>query len=871
VYRTRPRYPAVLRTILWVLALTAPWGTRPAAAQNVDQTNLMPDGEVTVACSNFGVGGVVRPGEWAALRLIVKDSADRPRDVLLRITLTDADGDRPYYETRITTNPGVPLPIWHYVYLPAQFRQNDVVELTAFAAVEESGPGGGFSAGRLLQRAKFGPTGIFPGTAGFFAVAGTRPLGLERYSGVSGQDAGLPTGHERTFSVTDLKPESFPDRWHGLRQFDVIFWNDPPPGGLGSDRAQAIREWVQRGGHLVVVLPRVGQTWTDEANNPLFDITPRVSVSRREGVDMAPYRALLTREPLQRSDNPSPARAMPSREVLQTFKPLNGAAPAEATCILAGFEHDAGQGREWLVARRTVGAGRVDLVGVDVASAAMRQGAGLPDPETFWHRILGRRGHLISNAEFSARNSGRGGGFSSWGREPVTIDRDIGPQIAMGESAAAGVLMGLVVFILYWLAAGPGGYALLRRAGQVRHSWLGFVAAAGAFTALAWGGATAIRPATLKAQHLSIIDHVYNPSMAGSMQRARSWVTLLIPQYGEATVSVGDPALRAASVLRNTIAPWESEGASAGAFPDARGYRVDARQPDRITFPARSTVKQFVVDWAGGSKFKMIRPVPLPGAEPGTPDIRIETRDQHEVLRGMLTHDLPGPLKDVRIMLIRQQRDIGPVPPITAAFLPLVQNSYMDALPDDWNPGEPIDLSALGIVAPTGTNATSRAVWSVMKAISEGVGRGDSADSMDVSTSRSLSRLLAMSFFNQLDPPTIEAENRVNIVVQAQRLLQRRFTHGMDLSAWFTQPCLVVIGRLEPRAGGECPAPLFVSTGGSFREVPTDGTTLVRWVYPLPADPPVFSTSASASGDEPLPAEVTPAEPEQPAPIRRRR
>ena len=51
----------------------------------------------------------------------------------------------------------------------------------------------------------------------------------------------------------------------------------------------------------------------------------------------------------------------------------------------------------------------------------------------------------------------------------------------------------------------------------------------------------------------------------------------------------------------------------------------------------------------------------------------------------------------------------------------------------------------------------------------------------------------------------------------------------LDLSPWFVRPCLIVIGYLED---SECPIPLRVNGD----PVPSDGLTVVRWVYPLPVD-----------------------------------
>jgi hypothetical protein len=71
-----------------------------------------------MTCKAFGVGGVARPGDWVGLKLNIKDSSDRQREVIIRFSLTDADGDKPLPERSLTTNPGVNQPLWVYFRLP---------------------------------------------------------------------------------------------------------------------------------------------------------------------------------------------------------------------------------------------------------------------------------------------------------------------------------------------------------------------------------------------------------------------------------------------------------------------------------------------------------------------------------------------------------------------------------------------------------------------------------------------------------------------------------------------------------------------------------------------------------------------------------
>jgi hypothetical protein len=774
--------------------------------------------EVQIEAKSIGVGGVLRPGDWGGVRLVITDTAERPREVLIRVTLRDADGDRVMYETNLATNPGVPLSHWTYLYLPARFRAKDAMSVQAFAAIEQTGSGASqatYTAGRLLGSGFIVPQNVGDRTRGLIGIVGRFPMGLTKYAGFPPNIAGLPGSHEASDIVNRLDADAMPDRWMGLASFDTIVWNEPAPGSLGTARAAALREWVQRGGHLVVVLPRVGQTWTDEANNPLYDVTPRVRVARREGVDLEAYRLLVTRDP---------NLAMPTSETLQVLTPAPEAAPDEAIPILVGPQ------REAIVVRRLVGSGVVTLVGLDVASRWMSE-HGLPEPELFWHRVLGRRGELYQPKAGETT-------FSVNDRDPVTLDRDVGDQIAKAGRAEAGVFAGLIVFVAYWLFAGPLGFAVLKRTKRSQHAWVAFVLATGVFTTIAWGGAMLIRPQRIEASHLTIMDHVYGQPT----ERMRSWVSVLIPSYGRATLSFNDPAQPGLnSRFTNMIAPWEPEGGSSSAFPDASGYKVDARAPDHVTVPTRGTVKQFQLDWAGGAAWKMPRPIATPGApsDGAPPRLWIEEQagERSNIstkvkipVRGTLVHDLPAPLHDVVIIVNRGQRHVAGA---LASGGPLLADFGAWRLSDPWKPGVPLDLASPDIGGAS-AEATDPVAY-MSRLLLNDVGAAESLMAPDSDPNRMTARQIALAFMPQLQPPGRPGD----FSGPRDRIAVRKNTHGWDLGVWFTQPSIMIVGQLGSREEGPgMPTPMFVSTGGAFRALPSSGRTVVRWVYPLSSDPP---------------------------------
>lgn len=815
-------------------------------------TDDLTQGEVSISCPNsfgssIGVGGMVRSGELAGIRLVINDSAAKPREVLIRAVVKDADGDRVMWERSMTTNPGTAQPLWMYLRLPGRFDQSSAIMVTAFAAVEESGAATGgsdvgkYGAGKVLGEVRL----VRPRTTGYrtdsmMAIVGNRTMGLRGYETNSGQ--WLIAGHERTQVISGMTPEMFPDRWMGLAQFETIVWNEGAPSLLGQERAAALREWVQRGGHLVVVLPRVGQAWTDEVNNPLFDIVPRVTVERREGVDLAPYHDLI-----DRSDKVT----MPGKEVLQTFAPLPEAQPDEAVCVLAGVETE--KGREWLVARRIVGTGMVTVIGLDAASRWMDQSQrGGPDPELFWHRVLGRRGEIVTQKRLEDPTNNF---VYMRARDPLTYDSAIPALIAKTGQAAAGVALGFVVFILYWLIAGPLGFAALKKTGMSRHGWVVFLGAAGVFTAVAWGGATLIRPARTEARHLTFIDHVYGQTI----DHARTWMSLLVPGYGEATIVAGDPASRERSRFHNVIAPWEEEGADTTGFPDARGYRIECKAPDQTTIPTRATVKQLQVDWAGAPPWKMPRPL---SGDPKDKEgaIRIADDDAKSHLTGSLVHDLPGPLTDVVIVVVKEQTKILRGTAGAAPNASLLANVFAYQLPDPWKPGaeNPVNLEVLTQKGPAAAGVQRSSGIEYFHRLLEEVGTDDQGAQR--STGDFLSRrLTGMALFSQIEPPDVKTSNsRNNYGFNNNNAhgAQRKYLHGMDLGRWFTEPCVIIIGHLGATEDRPSPTPLYLLSGSSSRPLDTAGRTVVRWVYPLGSRPPALPKP----GESKEPAEPTPKE-----------
>lgn len=804
------RLPDLSVVLCFLLLLAVPAGRR-AHAQEV------PDG-VRLDVGRFGPGNVAREGSWTGLRVEVTDQGLSPqREVILRVRVPDPDGDDTDYDRVVTSNAGVVQSFWLYFPVPTAGAGLDVVEVFAYEAEEsDSDARFGYRAGRLLGRNSVSLSRAIGASAGVIGVVGAARMGLDDYGPSGNISSHLPLGHEVSRLASGLEVSDIPDRWQGLGGVDVLFWASTraqaDPGQLTTDKARAIRDWVERGGHLVIVLPSVGQEWFSTVGNPLAAMMPSIKPPRTiEGVDLGTYRALLTSDREAR---------MPTNGVVRYFERAEGAGATEAMAVLNDPE-----GR-CIVMRRLVGCGAVTLVGIDLSLSGLRA-AGLPDADVFWHRVLGRRGALMTPDEAAARGIVQ---FPTRleSRAPIQLDVDLEDQIAMRGTAAMGVALGFVVFLLYWLIAGPVGYMLLGRAGMKRHAWIAFVGSVAAFTVVSWVAATASRPHRASIRHITLLQGVHGQTT----QRARSWMAILAPFYGQARVEVSP--LGEAGAGSNLVWPLRTSGASLalGGFPDNRPYRVESRQPDEIVFPARSTVKELVVEWAGAGGWSLPRPVGQPGdlEEPrlratGAEEFKADgTRVDYEV-EGELIHNLPGALEDILVLV-----NTGQVTLFEGAQLGanLSANVLAYELPEPWLPGVRLSMAEVTRRGATQGGRRRQLASAYLETLLASENPGP-AGSIRPDGRRLSERLKALALFPQLGPPTFNDASGVR-----DKLARRDRTHGYDLGMWFTQPSVMVLGRVNQIEGGGAVVP--VRLGGEA--VAAEGTTFVMWVYPLDPAPP---------------------------------
>lgn len=782
--------------------------------------------EVQLNIANFGIGGLAREGEWAGVQVQMQDLGSSSRDIILRLEIPDEDGDLTQYDRVVTANPGVVQSFWLYCWLP--FRSTGAeYTLKAFEAVDQGGGDDptqiGFRAGRLLGTFQVYNPRIEPATVGLLGVLGSNQLGLEQYGFTVNANPWMLFGHELQRTSAGLSIDNLPDRWHGLRVLDTLVWSTATtssydPGRLTPEKARALREWIQRGGHLVIVLQSSGDPWY-LGSHPLRQLLPIIESPRRiEGVSLEPYRTLITEDPESR---------LPDNAVVYSFTPGEDAERTDAIPVLNGPDGEA------VVIRRLLGSGMVTVVGLPLNHGQLRR-LGLPEPEPFWHRVLGLRGDVLRPDEMTDQQKADVGR-----RSVLQFDEGVGRAINKTGTAVQGVFFGIVVFVLYWVIAGPLGYTLLKQRKLTQHAWIGFVVSIAAFTAIAWLGATAMRPKQANITHLSLIEQVHGQES----QRTRSFFSAMLPSYGEANLTTHPPDQDSGFGLqepKDLLIAWGSPDTGVvlgGGFPDNSGYRVQARSPAGLTVPTRATVKAFMSDWSGDSGWEM----PYVVGELGAIDEPELTLDGL-VVEGQVAHNLPGALKDVRVFVISRMAPISRSGQQLGRRIIAQTSVYAPNFGErGWEPGQAIQMRDVTSL-DSGERRQLQSNY-FETAVRYGVDNTGILGSRGTLTDR----LIAGRFISQFEPPRFGASQGDPI---GDRLATRRLLHGWDLGRWFTQPTLIITGVLEIDADkastDSMPTPVWING----RRVPASGTTLVTWIYPFDPAPPQYPTF-DRSGDDP--------------------
>ncbi len=795
---------------------------------------------VTVEMQQFGLGGVARPGTMTPIRLNLTDSGSRPRRVQVQWTVEDSDGDQALYAREMTLNPGLPNETWLYIHLPFTADSGTTFDVTVIELDEQGREGANVAATR------FRPPRVLDPVEGVIGVVGTSTANLNQYDQWPGLRGEASSGHEFLRALTGLRFRDLPDRWMGLDLLRTLVVMEGDPSVLSIDQGAAVREWVQRGGHLVIVLPQVGMPWS---GTQLDAILPEVSVLKWPDVALdapeagggvlshlssRPEQLSLLRE--TGSGELIPVRvtfnvfALPSEAAGVRWADLGLVPMMEVTvpASVAGSER-----RLPIVVQRQVGFGRVTLVGVPVNDPQLqRAGLRLPEAEVFWNRLLGLRQDTPDSAELQrlmAQPQQRGATdrVLNTMRKPSVLSLPIPAKLNLTWHAGSGLFLATLVFLTYWGLSGPAAFLLLKQRGLAQYSWLAFVALATIFTGISWVGASALRSDDIRPQHFTVLTHIAE----SPLQKATTYFTAALDGFNTARVRVGDPEDEdggSGPPMHNAVYSFSAPRVVTQGFPDSRSYLVESADPEEIRAPARSTAKQMTARWVGPPQAGWGMPTYLNDAD--RPRVTVSTgegaQQGREIrLSGRIAHTLPGPLRDVTVYHVTPVRYWTPRPPDNLSGKPWLRVHAWAF--NQWDANSTLDLSSF-------SHDVDSIVWrenNHFARMETSVSRNSYFDRYGASFSgASRDERLAfelLTFYGMMTPPVW-----VSAQADSAPLFQRELGREWDLSEWMTRPCLIITGYVE---SSPIPTPIYLD-GERLEQANAKSETYLRWVYPLPAD-----------------------------------
>lgn len=746
--------------------------------------------DYTITVNSVGIGNQWRAGEITPINVTVSSNADIATTAWIQWEVPDADGDMVLWGRQLTLAPQGTTSTW--LHAPIQsWNTNDTPWNIRLRAWEDNEPTNEL----LLHRFSPASAGsqFIEHTEGRIAVFGNRRVGL---SGLL-PSGWIETKPEATKVVSGLKGADLPDAWQGYQSLSALVWADATPE-FSHRQSEALMSWIDRGGHLIISIPTIGNPWSfGSRNGPLASILGNI----RPTLDQAPlssmHNILGRNNSWQRVDIPIHVLGNIRDQWASDFTPLLWLDDGRVIAV-----------------QQSIGYGVVTVIGVDLTNGKLAS-QGLPESDVLWNRILGRRSDAPSQNTIQQLKDADRWSNVAFSENNLSIGTLAAQEIAM--STTAGGRLGTVFLLIfsYWLIGCPVGYYVLRRYKKQRWSWVMFASTAIIFTAGTWVMAATTSGVQTTLKHVTVVDHVY-----GAMgQRAIGWFSVFLPNFGRSEISVhGDPD--------TVLLPWSPPSASmTPTFVDKREVLVNLDLPlDSFDQPSRATTANFSYDWLGGINDdfynSLIRIVP---ERPPTVHFEEGFSETGE-LTGSIVNHASTAMKDVTIIWVSNVRNTVPqlylnddnelMPWVssTESGTPL-NKSFMWRFPD-WGSNDVFTLDQLKAkpISDLSSSVASRYQLNPWK-------------SARFSTSEWRERMEMLSLYSHLSPPKYQKLPAVKGSKSFRSI--RQDGRSLDLSWWFSRPCIIVMGFI-PNA----PIPVEVQIDGETVD-DSEGVTFVRWIYPL--------------------------------------
>ncbi|MBG85128.1 MAG: hypothetical protein CMJ40_11365 [Phycisphaerae bacterium] len=802
-----------MRSMLFICLLLAVIPANSSMAQDLVEMKLL----------QFGAGNTFRPGDPTGIEIELTSRLDSDQSVWIQWDHETPDGDIFAFGRSVLLSPGQPRSTWLYVPLPPDTNLQSTGRIRA-RDIEDDQPRDDI--GRLQFQVMSSLPRLVPRDQSLIGVIGTDSAGLEAYEAESLFQNDIDIGGEGTTVSTLSDPSKLPDRWTGLRSFDSLIWTDGS-AELSPSQEKALLEWIQRGGHLIIILPQSGNVWSlgSGEDGPLGAIMPSAPQPRDDVLMYKVLEDLVKHPPLPDLQQTIPAQIFRSED--GQFDAAPSADGWYPTWSLDGIGT--------VGVQRHHGKGQLTLLGVDVASKAIRDAAlritpgqatmteHVPEGDLFWNPILARRIDTPPSQaidQLKALNRINQKRPSQWLVDDTLILAEISDRKEFGSI----LMIGFLLFIIYWIFAIPLSWSILKTQKKPQLSWIIFVVNIAVFSIIAWVTVWFNRQNDTNVRHLTVLDHVHGEDQ----QHAVSWISLFSPGYGDYEVKLSEDET-------NVLLPWEAIDTGFGRFPDSRETIVDIDEhSNELTIPSRATTTRLRADWRGpltesnwGDMLRMDNQSPVHV---------IRNSDGDAIgLRGTVESLLPDTMVNGQIILVDRAQPLPRSPEMLDGKSQLwVRQSHSGrmerkgwiwALAEELPPGGTIALNQLKLNDEE--NDLESSIRIQYGSHSRNLGGGFEA----MTHSDRLQALQALSTYHQLQPPSwITVEAQRGQIGRNWSILKREIGHDLDLSHWMSRPVLIITGFLEE---SELPLPLLVN--GDL-ELQSEGLVMVRWIMPLPEE-----------------------------------
>jgi hypothetical protein len=559
---------------------------------------------------SIGFGSYYRPDCWTPMVVRLRTAGLKTDRYNLQVIQEDLDRDRPLITRQISIDTSQPEQRFWMYFIPQptgladaqgggsldQLRKDFRVQLTTVKGVP---------VGQLNQTQL--PTSL-DGPSGQ-AVGRDRKLILVIYDGTSSPsfreyNSANSVGMSEQPIFVLMRPGDLPESALAYDGIDAILWLNADARLLddaGARRGAAIDQYVRQGGRLVVCQPT--------ERDRLIRLAPLLPIEY-----LAPGGGTLFQVQIKQA---------PGLEPLQTIARNNGAADttddhwstvpgpylmAAATprpnALVEGrtIEWADGTHSPWIV-RGVYGLGGVTWVAQDLGNPTLTARTAMDGWARVWDTVF-----AWNNDTQDRNQSGELEKFYPDASQTV----DVGYTMLQGMNQPGHgtflVLLAVVFFILYWIAAGPGSYLALINWKKKQWSWLAFGAVAVVATLVTMAIVKLVLRGPPVIKHVTVVQ-----AAPGDPAVIRSRIGLYIPRDDPNTpVELADTAPQSLSYVAAFAQNPQHRSSNAERPPRQQSYELPvpddtAVAPAVVNFPFRSTLKKLESKWVG----------PLPGRVDG--------------------------------------------------------------------------------------------------------------------------------------------------------------------------------------------------------------------------------------------------------------